>query len=238
MHNILARTHLATLADFAHSSVLLGFGYDGTLAPLTSSPSRARMRAVTHGLLARVAQCYPCVVISGRTQDDLASRLDRLPLWHAFANYGHEPWAQSNDPAMQVHEWVRQLNERLGTRPGLVVEDKKYSVTIHYRHVFGKVYVREAIAEAIRELPNARAVGGDQSVNVLLRDGSPRCNELDTRCSATQPSTSETMRRMTTPSRRTLPITCSRFGSDPRRSRERVSASRPRPISTDFSRNC
>ena len=133
MHNILARKHLATLADFAHSSVLLGFGYDGTLAPLASSPPRARMRAVTHGLLARVAQCYPCVVISGRTQDDLASRLDRLPLWHAFGNYGLEPWAQSNDSAMQVHEWVRYLNERLGTRPGLVVEDKKYSVTIHYR---------------------------------------------------------------------------------------------------------
>jgi hypothetical protein len=41
MQNILARKNLATLADFACSSVLLGFDYDGTLAPKASSPARA-----------------------------------------------------------------------------------------------------------------------------------------------------------------------------------------------------
>ena len=76
------------------------------------------------------------------------------------------------------NEWVRELNERLRTHPGLVVEDKKYSVTIHYRNVRGQAHVREAIAEAIRDLPNARALGGDQSVNVLLRDGSDKGSAL------------------------------------------------------------
>jgi len=43
MRYILARRNLATLTDFACSSVLLGFDYDGTLVPIASNPARARV---------------------------------------------------------------------------------------------------------------------------------------------------------------------------------------------------
>jgi hypothetical protein len=45
-----------------------------------------------------------------------------------------------------VHEWVRRLRTRLVTHAGLVDEDKKYSVTVHYRHVRDKACARQAIA--------------------------------------------------------------------------------------------
>jgi trehalose 6-phosphate phosphatase len=111
------------------------------------------------------------VVISGRTHDDLAKRLDRLPLCHVFGHHGLESRAQSIDSAMQVREWVRYLRVRLVTHSGLVVEDKKYSVTVHYRRVRDKARVRKAIANAVRALSNARPLGGDQAVNLILRDG-------------------------------------------------------------------
>lgn len=169
--DILAKRNVATLADFAYSNVLVGFDYDGTLVPIASSPARAHMRASTRRLLARVAQCYPCVVISGRTHDDVARRLGHVPLWHVFGNHGLEPWAQSDKAARRVKEWVRYLRIRLAPFPGLVVEDKTYSVTIHYRHVRGKDRVRRAIAAAVRRLSDVRALGGDQAVNLLLRGG-------------------------------------------------------------------
>lgn len=171
MENILAKRNLATLADFACSSVLLGFDYDGTLAPIVSTPSRARMRASTRDLLARVAHLYPCVVISGRAHDDLARRLAGVPLWHVFGNHGLEPWARSETSAIEVRRWVRLLRERLGTYPGLVVEDKKYSVTIHYRGAGDRRRVRQAIADAVQELPGARILRGIQAINLVVRGG-------------------------------------------------------------------
>lgn len=171
MVDLFTKKNLATLANFASSNVLVGFDYDGTLAPIVSRPARARMRAVTRRLLSRVAESYPCVVISGRSHDDLVKRLGRLPLWHLFGNHGLEPWAQTKDSALQVHDWVRHLRDRLAIYPGLVVEDKKYSVTVHYRHVRDKGRVRQAIAKAVRALSNVRALGGDQAVNLILRGG-------------------------------------------------------------------
>ena len=171
MKDILAGKHLATLAEFACSSVLLGFDYDGTLAPIASIPARARMRAATHELLSRVAHRYPCVVISGRAHHDLAKRLHRLPLWEVIGNHGVEPWTHGREAAVSAREWVRRLRARLEAVSGIVIEDKKYSVTVHYRHVRDKVRVRRAIATVVRDLPHARALGGEQAVNLILRGG-------------------------------------------------------------------
>ena len=73
--NILTPRNLHTLASFAASNVLLAFDYDGTLAPIAATPSAARMRAETRRRLARISERYPCVVISGRTLEDLEKRL-------------------------------------------------------------------------------------------------------------------------------------------------------------------
>ncbi|MBI3262231.1 MAG: trehalose-phosphatase [Acidobacteria bacterium] len=169
--NILVRRHLPTLGQFAASNVLLAFDYDGTLSPIASTPERARMRARTHRLLARVARRYPCVVISGRTLRDLSKRLDRLPLWHLFGNHGLEPWDLSEAYAARVRQWVRLLNRYLPAHTGLVVENKKYSVTVHYRQVRDKRPVLGAIADALRDLPDARALGGSQAVNLIPAGG-------------------------------------------------------------------
>jgi trehalose 6-phosphate phosphatase len=171
MGDILAKRNLPTLADFACSSVLLGFDYDGTLAPIASRPARARMRARTRQLLSRVARRYPCVVISGREHGDLMRRLGRVPLWQVFGNHGLEPWARTTDSARQVREWVQRLRERFATHPGVVVEDKRYSVTIHYRHARHKARVRRELSTIVGGLPNARAIDGAQALNLILRDG-------------------------------------------------------------------
>ena len=64
-----------------------------------------------------------------------------------------------------------QLRERLPGHPGLVIEQKKNSVTLHYRQVRDKPRVRAAIADAVQHLVNARAIGGAEAVNLLPYDG-------------------------------------------------------------------
>ena len=66
MKHILAAPQRELLAQLAWSNVLLGFDYDGTLAPIVADPARAELRADTRRLLTRLAELYPCVVVSGR----------------------------------------------------------------------------------------------------------------------------------------------------------------------------
>ena len=171
MVNLLAKQHLPDLEHFVAANVLLGFDYDGTLAPIARTPEQARMRASTEKLLTDVARVYPCVVISGRSLDDLSARLAGIPVWHIFGNHGLEPVRASQPGEGQTDGWAQWLKNRLPPQDGVIIEDKKFSLTIHYRQASDKRRALEAIAEALRQLPGARALGGNQAVNVLPLDG-------------------------------------------------------------------
>ena len=166
MPDILGRRQAPALAQFASSNVLLAFDYDGTLAPITAYPERARMRERTRRLLVAAAIRYPCVVISGRGWSDVAPRLDGIPLRRVYGNHGLEPWAENAGHAAAVRQWIDRL-DHLRTYPGLSIEDKTYSVAIHYRRVRQKRVVRRAIEAAVRRLRGARIVGGKEAVNLV-----------------------------------------------------------------------
>jgi len=171
MKDILAKQSLRTLADFACSNVLIGFDYDGTLAATVSRPRAAGMRATTRRLLKRVAHLYPCIIISGRAHGDLVKRVGQLPLRHIIGNHGLEPWAETEAVAAQVKRWVHHLRVHLEALSGVVVEDKKYSATVHYRHARDRARARRKIAAVVRSLPNARILDGDMALNLILRTG-------------------------------------------------------------------
>jgi trehalose 6-phosphate phosphatase len=172
MEPMLARRHLAALEAFALSSVLLAFDYDGTLAPIAPSPRRARMRPTTRRMLAAVARCYPCIVISGRAHSDLLTRLEGLPLWHVFGNHGIEPWSRSGEIASRIRVWLEHLRELPAICPGIVVEDKTYSVTVHYRQAGDKARARREILRRARSLDNVRILPGLQAINLVVQ-GAP-----------------------------------------------------------------
>lgn len=172
MHHILAKRHLRMLAGFASSNVLLGFDYDGTLAPIVSDPAVARMRPATRRLLSSVARRYPSIVISGRPRADLVRRVGGVPVFQMAGNHGLEPFAEHARYARQVRTWVRRLEHSLGRYRGVVVEDKIYSVTIHYRHSRRRREAIAAIDEAVRGLRGVRSLGGVDAVSLVPR-GAP-----------------------------------------------------------------
>src|SRR5688572_26388485 len=172
--NILVPRNLHTLSGFAASNVLLAFDYDGTLAPIASAPAAARMRAATRRWLTRVAQLYPCVVISGRPLDDLTRRLGRIPVWYLFGNHGLEPHAGSDEHATRVKKWVHQLTTQLPRQQGLVIEHKKYSVAVHYRGVRNRKRVLDSIADAVGQLSDVRTITGASAVNLLPAGGADK----------------------------------------------------------------
>jgi trehalose 6-phosphate phosphatase len=172
MKDILSRVNRELLQQFAWSKVLLAFDYDGTLAPIVSDPDRAQMRPSTRRLLRRLALLYPCVVISGRSRPDVRGRLDGIPLRQIVGNHGIEPW-QGTRPLMdEVSRCAPLLDRCLAPWKGVRIENKSYSISVHYRHSREKRAALAAILQSASRLGAVRVIGGKQVVNILP-EGAP-----------------------------------------------------------------
>jgi trehalose 6-phosphate phosphatase len=156
------------LASLARGSLLVAFDFDGTLAPLVADRDRAAMRPGTRNLLASLCGLVPCAVISGRELRDVERRVEGIGVRHVVGNHGIEP-----SPGMERFERAsaeaRELLEgSLGGLGGLEFEDKRYSLSIHYRRSPDPTLGRAAIVRAVEALPvAARMVEGVMVVNVV-----------------------------------------------------------------------
>ena len=167
VHNILAKRQAHVLAAFASSNVLVAFDYDGTLAPIAPRPDAVKMRLRTRKLLSDVARRYPAVVISGRSRDDLLRHVKNVPVWHLAGNHGLEPWGTANFDKARVRKWVSSLERDLAAHAGVHVEDKIYSLTVHYRHARNRRAAVMRLRHAISRLSGARSIGGRYAISVV-----------------------------------------------------------------------
>ncbi|HLL84622.1 MAG TPA: trehalose-phosphatase [Longimicrobium sp.] len=171
MRHILAAAQRDVLRQFARANVLLAFDFDGTLAPIVPRPEDARMRRRTRELLSALAEVYPCAVISGRVHEDVAARLEGIPV-HVVGNHGLDPRVSTTSLTRRVAGWKPALEALQAEHAGVWVEDKRFSVAIHYRKSREKKRVLAAIRQVVAGLEEARVVYGKQVVN-LLPPGAP-----------------------------------------------------------------
>jgi trehalose 6-phosphate phosphatase len=179
MRSILAPRNRPVLDQFAFSNVVVAFDYDGTLAPIVDAPERAAMRPRTGQLLAALAELYPCIVISGRAESDTRSRLRGIRLRGVIGNHGVEAWKGVNGFEYEVRRWRPLLDRQLAGHPGVTLEDKTYSIAIHYRRSRAKRQARAAALRAASRLGAVRIVGGKQVVNVLPRNAPNKGDALE-----------------------------------------------------------
>lgn len=167
MKNILSPSNRRILREFASFDVLLAFDFDGTLAPIVAVPERAKIRQTTRRLLQDLASLYPCVVLSGRTRAEVLERPSGIPVDAVVGSHGAESRQTSKRLTREVGRWQPLLEKRLSTLRGVRIEDKVFSVAVHYRQSREKRRVRAAILEAIKDLGDVRVIGGTQVVNIL-----------------------------------------------------------------------
>jgi len=166
---ILVPPHLGTLANVALSNVLVAFDYDGTLAPITARPEEAHMRPRTRSLLTAVAMSYPTVVISGRALADVTAMLDSVPLWHIYGNHGLESVSRGHEADFDTARWIAQLTPHLPSQLGIRIEDKRYTVTVHFRGAPDRDRALAAIETAVEALPEVSILRGREAINLLPR---------------------------------------------------------------------
>ena len=167
MTYLFSRANQHLLEMFAWSNVLLAFDYDGTLAPLASTPTRASIRSSTRQLLRRATKLYPCIAISGRGRADAISRLRGLAIHRVVGNHGAEP-AAPRALQRRVREWLPVLEARVSGLLGVLIEDKGFSVAVHYRQARKRSATRRAILAAAKSLDDVRIIGGKLTINLLV----------------------------------------------------------------------
>jgi trehalose-phosphatase len=153
--------------------------FDGTLAPIVSEPEEARLDEETRRILKRLVRSTRTrlAVISGRTLVDLARRVAVNGVYLA-GSHGIEvmgPMFSFVHPlAVQrveiKREMARSLRSGFSGVPGVVIEEKPYSIACHYRGAprprAGSIFrrVREALPAAFLEW---RILRGHEVIEIL-----------------------------------------------------------------------
>jgi trehalose 6-phosphate phosphatase len=170
---------LRTLATHVRPGTLCLFDFDGTLAPITAVPADATLPANIRESLLKLAGRAPLGIITGRSTADMEPRLGFTP-HYLIGNHGLEGLADSGRCRQAYEEmcaeWMRVLYPRLAIEeewPGVLVEDKRYSLSIHYRHSPDAAQMErrvQAICESL--VPRPHLIGGHFVFN-LIPQGAP-----------------------------------------------------------------
>lgn len=154
---------------------LFAFDFDGTLAPIQMRPDAVQMDARTAAAFAALTTRLDVAVITGRGVADVRHRLPGAPRW-VIGNHGAEGMPDA-DPAALARAasvcaaWRMQLEDGTAALPGIVVEDKTYTLCVHYRQTGDHAAAHALLAERIRTLHPAPHVVDGKCVFNLLPEG-------------------------------------------------------------------
>jgi trehalose 6-phosphate phosphatase len=166
---LFSRGGLEVLREFVTEGTLLAFDFDGTLAPIVKKRDRAALPAQTSRLLKKLSRLRPVALLSGRELSDLKSRVP-FPLLAWIGNHGMEgvPGGKPRSRNEKiVGKWAASLAESLPAIPGTELENKRYSLTLHYRESKRPAKARSSLlaAEALKPAPHI--LPGKKVLNLL-----------------------------------------------------------------------
>ncbi len=178
MKYLLSATGLQILESLSFTRTLYAFDFDGTLAPIVSKPELAQASKESTRLLNELARLATVAIISGRSVADLRTRVS-LPGNHLIGNHGLEGLGVRKEAVGKAEascrDWLGQLKNSwaaLDGDAGVFVEDKTYSLALHYRRSRNKRRAKLELFSLIEKLdPAPRLILGKCVMNLLPAGG-------------------------------------------------------------------
>lgn len=184
---LLPETGLQHLAGLIKPGILCVFDFDGTLAPIVSKPEQAHLSlAIRHRLL-ELRGIVTTAVITGRSLKDIRAQMDYQPDY-LIGNHGLEglPGWEHRRQEYEEHcaEWKTALAAALQDTerfpPGVWIEDKTCSLSVHYRFVREREKIEpELIAFFASLAPQPRVVAGKCVFNLLPKNAPNKGSALE-----------------------------------------------------------
>lgn len=180
------------LLDVVQPGMLCVFDFDGTISPIVEDPSRARIPSPVLRRLAALAEFAPVAVFTGRSVEDVSLHLDFFPDYiigsHGFEGLpGHEQ--REEHYRLNCRAWMRKLQNTLIEEhrvPAIWIEDKVYSLCIHFEPVEDKDATLSRLLGIVRRtIPEAKVILERGALNVLPADAPDKGAALAELVSAT-----------------------------------------------------
>jgi trehalose 6-phosphate phosphatase len=167
------------LAELVRPRMLCLFDFDGTLVPIASQPDHVHLRHGTLERLMALQRLAPVGIVTGRSVADARARMEFVPDFF-IGNHGLEgvPGWESHalDYEAQARGWKSELERRLAENhvdSGIWLEDKRYTLSLHYRAARHRSHAEKQVQELVRGLlPEPRLIGGKCVLNVVP-EGAP-----------------------------------------------------------------
>lgn len=131
-------------APLHKKQILLFLDFDGTLAPIARTPDRAALSSKTRKLLLSISRRKDCkiTIVTGRALKDIEGKVGIKNIGYV-GNHGFEIGGTnilSQDRAyLKIREKIfliiKDLFQQLEGLPGVFVEDKGVTLSVHYRLV-------------------------------------------------------------------------------------------------------
>lgn len=116
--------------------------YDGTLTPIVSRPEEAVISQEARDIITALSKKFTVSIVSGRAREDVEKLVGVEGIFYA-GSHGFDiargkknfilPQAKKAIPL--IEKITKQLKEKLSSLEGVIIEDKKFSVAVHYRLV-------------------------------------------------------------------------------------------------------
>lgn len=172
---------IAQVSDVRRRLVVIDF--DGSLAPPAGHPSDARLAEGAREALEALTSITEVAVLSARRVEDLAERLDGLPLT-LMGGHGariitregdHVPLIDVAAVGRTLDEVQGELDDLLDVEDGWIVERKQASLAVHHRAVplatvaAGVRRVRDVLAARLEVAPGFTVVEGKSVLELRPR---------------------------------------------------------------------
>jgi trehalose 6-phosphate phosphatase len=174
MTYLLSEEGRRSLRALAEKPLLYAFDFDGTLAPISPNRDAVQIIPSITEWIKELAKRVPCAIVSGRALADLAPRINGM-VPYLIGNHGIESSLTPLSTLLLAEgictAWKRDITTRFADTLkslGGEVEDKQYSLTVHYRVRAQEAEVRPAILRLLQQLtPAPDLIVGKSSVNAL-----------------------------------------------------------------------
>ncbi len=150
--------------------------YDGTLTPIVERPELAVLSSEMRAAIKHLAEKYTVAIVSGRMREDVEKLVGIKGIFYA-GSHGFDimgPGFSMMHPKVKeimpvISQIIKQLSEKLSDIQGILIEEKKFSVAVHYRLVEQQYLprIKEIIDEIIKDQNKICLMSGKKVFEIL-----------------------------------------------------------------------
>ncbi|MFS7925050.1 putative trehalose-phosphatase [Helianthus anomalus] len=161
--------------------IVVFLDYDGTLSNIVPNPDEAFMSKKMRRVVSEVARCFPTAIISGRSRDKVYGFVKLDDIYYA-GSHGLDiaaPFQCQNRPVDKngeevvrfqpaqiyqplIYKILDVLKEETNDIKGVMLENNKFCVSVHFRHVSDKDFpvLEEVVKSLVDDLGEFRLSEG------------------------------------------------------------------------------